>query len=95
MYVVRYFWEFTSIFITYSLLCKITYKGEIIFCEIIWVLQYKCQVPIYVFPEMKLRSRIIPKQNYNILSPNFHIHVLYLELLIYSQDQSACFAAAK
>ncbi len=38
-------------------------------------IQYKCLVPIYVFPEMKLRGLAIPKQNYNVLSPNFHIHV--------------------
>jgi hypothetical protein len=29
-------------------------------------IQYKCLVPIYVFPEMKL---LLPKQNYNVLSP--------------------------
>jgi hypothetical protein len=28
-------------------------------------IQYKCLVPIYVFPEMKL---LFPKQNYNVLS---------------------------
>jgi len=36
-------------------------------------IQYKCLVPIYVFAEMKLS--LFPKQNYNVLSPNFHIHV--------------------
>ena len=40
-------------------------------------IQYKCMVPIYVFPEMKL-----PKQNYNVLSPNFHIHVSVRDLYI-------------
>jgi hypothetical protein len=29
-------------------------------------IQYKCLVPIYVFPEMKL---LFPKQNYIVLSP--------------------------
>jgi hypothetical protein len=29
-------------------------------------IQYKCLVPVYVFPEMKL---FFPKQNYNVLSP--------------------------
>ncbi len=34
-------------------------------------IQYKCLVPIYVFPEIKLCSFLIfPKQNYNILSSN-------------------------
>ena len=32
-------------------------------------------VPIYVFPKMKL-----PKQNYYVLSPNFHIHVSLSDL---------------
>jgi hypothetical protein len=33
-------------------------------------------VPIYVIPEMKLCGPpLFPKQNYNVLSPNFHIHV--------------------
>jgi hypothetical protein len=31
--------------------------------------------PIYVFPIMKMRCLVISKQNYNVLSPNFHIHV--------------------
>jgi hypothetical protein len=30
-------------------------------------MQYKCLVPIYVFPEMKL---LFPKQNYNVPSPS-------------------------
>jgi hypothetical protein len=34
-------------------------------------IQYKCLVPIYVFPEMKLYSLLISEQNYNVLSPNF------------------------
>ncbi len=67
-----------------------------------WESNIKCLVPIYVFPEMKLRGQ---KQNYNVLSPNFHIHVsvndlyiprifMYQLAIIYSQDQSAYFAAA-
>jgi hypothetical protein len=35
-------------------------------------IQYKCLVPIYVFPEMKL---LFPKQNYNVLSPSSHIYL--------------------
>jgi hypothetical protein len=49
-------------------------------------IQYECLVPIYVFLVMKVRASLFPKQNYNVLSPNFHIHV---------SDQSAYFAATK
>ncbi len=35
-------------------------------------IQYKCLVPIYVFPEMKL---LFPKQNYNVLSPSSYTHI--------------------
>ncbi len=39
-------------------------------------IQYKCLVPIYVFPEQILRPALLfPKKVYNVLSPNFHIHV--------------------
>ncbi len=38
-------------------------------------IQYKCLFSIYVFPEMKLRASLFQKQNYKVLSPNFHIHV--------------------
>ena len=38
-------------------------------------IQYKCLVPIYVFPEMKL---LFPKQNYNVLSPSSYTHIQYL-----------------
>jgi hypothetical protein len=34
-------------------------------------IQYKCLVPIYVFPEMRL---FFPKQNYNVLSPSSCTH---------------------
>jgi hypothetical protein len=43
-------------------------------------IQYKCQVPIYVFPEMKLGGLVISKQNYNVLYPNFHVHVSVSDL---------------
>ncbi len=46
-------------------------------------IQYKCLVPIYVFPEMKLRAALLfPKQNCNIMCPNFHIHVSVSNLYI-------------
>jgi hypothetical protein len=35
-------------------------------------IQYKCLVPIYVFPELKL---LFPKQNYNVLSPSSSTHI--------------------
>jgi hypothetical protein len=44
-------------------------------------IQYKCRVPIYVFPEMKL---LFPKQNYNVLSPSSYTH-------IYVRDRFICF----
>jgi hypothetical protein len=45
-------------------------------------IQYKCLVPIYVLPEMKLRGLVIQKQNYNVLYPNFYIHVSASNLCI-------------
>ncbi len=46
-------------------------------------IQFKCLVPIYVFPEMKLRgASLFPKQNYIDLSPIFHIHVSVSDLHI-------------
>ncbi len=42
-------------------------------------IQYKCLVPIYVFPEMKL---LFPKQNYNALSPSSYIHISVRDLYI-------------
>ncbi len=41
---------------------------------------YKCLVPIYVFPEMKL---LFPKQNYNVLSLSSYIHKSVRDLYIY------------
>jgi hypothetical protein len=35
-------------------------------------IQYKCLVPIYVFPEMNL---LFPKQNYNALTPISYTHI--------------------
>jgi hypothetical protein len=55
------------------------------------IIQYKCLVPIYVFPEMKLHC-YLPKQNYNVLSPSYtHISVRDQ----YFQDRSAYSAAGK
>ncbi len=42
-------------------------------------IQYKCLVPIYVLPEMKL---LFPKQNYNVLSPSYYIHIFVTDLYI-------------
>jgi hypothetical protein len=47
-------------------------------------IQYKCLVPIYmyVFPKLNWAASLFPKQNYNVLSPNFHIHVSVRDLYI-------------
>jgi hypothetical protein len=45
-------------------------------------IKFICLVPIYAFPEMKLRGLVFPKQNYNGLSPNFSIHVSVSNLYI-------------
>jgi hypothetical protein len=42
-------------------------------------IQYKCLVPIYVFPEMKL---LFPKRNYNILSLSSYTNVSVRDLYI-------------
>ncbi len=55
-------------------------------------IQYKCLDPIYVFPEMKL-ALLFPKQNYNVLSPNFHILVSVSHL--YTVFPGPYLAAAK
>jgi hypothetical protein len=52
---------------------------------------YKCLVPIYVFPEMKM---FFPKQNYNVLSPSSYTHICE-RFKYYFQDWSAYSAAEK
>jgi hypothetical protein len=42
-------------------------------------IQYKCLVPIYVFPEMKL---LFSKQNYKVLSPSTYTHISVRDLYI-------------
>jgi hypothetical protein len=42
-------------------------------------IQYKCLVPIYVFPEMK---PLFPKQNYNVRSPSSYTHISVRDLNI-------------
>jgi hypothetical protein len=42
-------------------------------------IQYKCLVPIELFPEMKLW---FPKQNYNVLSPSSYTHISVRDLYI-------------
>jgi hypothetical protein len=42
-------------------------------------IQYKCLVPIYVFPEIKL---LFPKQNYNVLSPSSFTNISVRDLYI-------------
>jgi hypothetical protein len=53
-------------------------------------IQYKCLVPTYVFPEMKL---FFSKQNYNVLSPSTYTHIYVKDIYIYFQDRSAYSAA--
>ncbi len=57
-------------------------------------IQYKCLVPIYVFPEIKLCSLVIPKQNYNVLSPSSYTHIPVRDLRI-SREGFVYFAVAK
>jgi hypothetical protein len=54
-------------------------------------IRYKCLVPIYVFPEMKL---LFPKQNCNVLSPKF-IHSYIYKRFIYFRDLSAYSSVGK
>ncbi len=42
-------------------------------------IQYKCLIPAYVFPEMKL---LFPRQNYNVLSPSSYTHISVRDLYI-------------
>jgi hypothetical protein len=42
-------------------------------------IQYKCLVPLYVFPEMKL---LFPKENYNVLSPSSYTYISVRDLYI-------------
>jgi hypothetical protein len=53
-------------------------------------IQYKCLVPIYLFPEMKLHRlvTVFPKQNYNVLSPNSDYHISVRDLYISRINQS-------
>jgi hypothetical protein len=48
-------------------------------------IQYKCLIPIYVFPEIKLCSAasLFPKQNYNVLSPNSYTCIYLREIFIF------------
>ncbi len=57
-------------------------------------IQYKCLVPIYLFPEMKLRCLIISKTELKCSLSQFP-HSCICERFIYSQDWSASFATAK
>jgi hypothetical protein len=42
-------------------------------------IQYKCLIPIYVFPEMQL---LFPKPNDKVLSPSFYTHKSVRDLYI-------------
>ncbi len=57
-------------------------------------IQYKCLVPIYVFPEMKLCILGISKTELYCSVSQF-LHSYICDRFIYFQDQSVYFAAAK
>ncbi len=42
-------------------------------------IKFKCLVPLYVLPEMKL---LLPNQNYNVLSSSFYTHISVRDLYI-------------
>ncbi len=77
----------------YHLACHCLYVEGVIHCIQIIVLctvhtaneeppvriQYKCLVPIYVFPETKL---LLSKQNYNVLFPSSYTHISLRDLYI-------------
>ncbi len=58
-------------------------------------IQYKCLVPIYVFPEMKLCSILISKTDIMFCLPVPIIIYSICERFIFFQDRSVYFAAAK
>jgi hypothetical protein len=60
-------------------------------------IQYKCRVPIYVFPEMKLCSKPPYFQNRIIMFYNVSqfLHSYICERFMYFKDRSVYFAAAK
>jgi hypothetical protein len=47
-------------------------------------IQYKCLVPIYCIYSQKLIGAVslLPKQNYNVLSPNSYTHISVRDLYI-------------
>jgi hypothetical protein len=42
-------------------------------------IKYKCLVSMYVFPEMNM---LLPKQNYDVLSPSSYTHISVRDLYI-------------
>jgi hypothetical protein len=54
-------------------------------------IQYKCLVPIDMFPKVKL---LFPKQNYNVLFPSSYTHISVRNFQDF-QDRSAYSAAGK
>jgi hypothetical protein len=45
-------------------------------------IRYQCMFLIYVLPEKNLHASLFPKENYNVLTPKFHIHVSVSDLCI-------------
>jgi hypothetical protein len=46
------------------------------------IIQYKLLVLVYVFQKRNCVASLFPNQNYNVLSPSFHIHVSVSDLCI-------------
>jgi hypothetical protein len=46
------------------------------------IIQYKCLVPIEVFPEINCAASLFPKQKYNVLSPKSFTHISVRDLFI-------------
>ncbi len=65
----------TSLFWEIYCLVNVAYTAN----EVTVKFRYKWLVPIYVFPEIKL---LLPKQNYNVLSPSFYSHICLRDLYI-------------
>ncbi len=68
-----------KLFITYTSFPRLTIVA---YWHCLMRIQYKCMVTIYVSPEMTARHCYFQKQNYYVLSPDFHIHVPLSDLCI-------------
>jgi hypothetical protein len=58
------------------------YRMECTANEVLVRIQYKCLIPFTYSQKRNCAASLFPKQNYNVLSPNFHIHVSVSDLYI-------------